>query len=144
MAGLGFLFRSRNLKAKILKFVVRQVLKVLLRRKNSQLILQNPDDAAAIKALGIDEDKIHLIRGAGVDVEQFKPQLHEARPFTVLIATRMLWDKGVGEFVAAAKICKAKELNLPFVLVGSGDAAENPNSISEQQLQAWHDSGVVE
>ena len=143
LAGLGFLFRSKNLQAKVLKYAVRQVLKVLFRRKSNQLILQNPDDVQAMQTLGVKPEQIHLIRGAGVNVEQFAPQPKDAKIFTVLIATRMLWDKGVGEFVAAANIFKTKGLLCRFVLVGSGDD-ENPSSIPTHQLQSWHDSGVVE
>lgn len=143
LAGLGFLFRSQNLKAKVLKYGVRQVLKVLFRHKRNQLILQNPDDVKAIKTLGIKPEKIHLIRGAGVNTEQFKPESKPENVFTVLIATRMLWDKGVGEFVEASRLLRQTGAACRFVLVGNGDD-ENPNSISDSQLQAWHDSGVVE
>lgn len=148
LAGLGFLFRSQNIKAKVLKFLVRQVLKVLFRHKLNQLILQNPDDVHAIESLGVKPEKIHLIRGAGVNTAQFSPQPEQDKPeqhklFTVLIATRMLWDKGVGEFVEAARLLRQTGAACRFVLVGNGDE-ENPNSITDAQLQAWHDSGVVE
>ena len=173
LAGLGFLFRSATTKAKLLKALVRRVLYFLLNSPKCALILQNPDDFRAIQEIGVKRNLMHLIKGAGVNTHIFAPTIiesvtksnadttiesttesitessaettdvsHDAAP-VVLLATRMLWDKGVGEFVEAAKYSAEEGYNTRFVLVGKGDA-ENPNSISDAQLQQWHDDGVVE
>lgn len=143
IAGLGFLFRSSTLKARILKRFVGDTLRYLLCSSQSEVILQNPDDAKVIQTFGVDVKKIHLIKGAGVDTKQFKPSVQPERDFTMLIATRMLWDKGVGVFVDSVKILKDRGIFVRGVLVGACDN-QSLNAISTSQLQAWNDSGIVE
>lgn len=144
LAGLGFLFRSQSLKAKCLKFLVRAALKIVLKSKRCELILQNPDDLSVLLGLGVNKQQTHLIRGAGVNTDIYKPI--ESSPTVlpiVLIATRMLWDKGVGVFVDAAKIVNSRGIKATFVLVGEGDEG-NLNSISKQQLETWNELEFVE
>ena len=61
----------------------------------------------------------------------------------MILASRLLWDKGVGEFVDAARQLKQQGVSARFVLVGEGDS-ENPAAIPDHQLQAWHEQGAVE
>ena len=144
IAGLGFLFSSKTLKAKIARPFFLMFFKLLLNRSGSRVILQNADDATLLSNSGVlNEKRIALIRGSGVDTLEYtaKPEL-DSEP-VVILASRLLWDKGVGEFVDAARLLKEGGLHARFALLGEGDI-ENPGSISDEQLQSWRDEGVIE
>lgn len=139
LTGLGWLFTSGNYKAQVLRPIVWNVLRRLLRP--TQVIVQNRDDAALLSGWNIPH--IHLIHGAGVDCETFYPTPElEGAPLIVLPA-RMLWDKGLAEFVAAARRIKAAGHVARFALVGAPDP-DNPASVPAEQLSTWRDEGVVE
>jgi glycosyltransferase involved in cell wall biosynthesis len=144
LAGLGFLFVSKHKKAKLLRSVVEIAFKILLNRSNTRVILQNPDDMTLLTAREIlTQDHVILIRGSGVDTEQFGYKVEtEGKPLVVL-ASRMLWDKGVGDFVEAARQLKLQGTQARFALIGEGDP-DNPASISDNQLEAWHLEGAIE
>jgi len=141
VAGMGWLFISNSWQAKLIQTVAKSVLSILLRR--TEVIVENKDDQGIIANLGISKSHLHLIRGAGVDTSLYI-QLPEPNdtPLVVLPA-RMLWDKGVGEFVDAAIMLKKRGVLARFVLVGEPDH-ENPASVSTSQLQKWQNDGVVE
>lgn len=144
LAGMGFLFTSRSRLATVLRAVVSRIFRVLLNARGNVLILQNPDDMAILVSDGLVEpSRVRLIRGSGVDIKRFRPSPEAAGASVVMLAARMLWDKGIGEFVAAASTLRARGVTARFVLVGDGDA-DNPASIPDAQLNAWRESGVVE
>ncbi|MHB8223806.1 MAG: glycosyltransferase family 4 protein, partial [Desulfurivibrionaceae bacterium] len=144
MAGMGFLFVSRRKKAKLLRPLVGWAFRLLLNRPGSSLIVQNPDDFRYFKQSGlIDPKKIAMIRGAGVDMQQFAPVGEARGKPVVMLASRLLWDKGVGEFVEAASLLRQQGVAARFVLVGEGDP-ENPANIPLSQIEAWRQSGDVE
>ncbi len=144
LAGMGFLFTSTTRLATLLRAAVSRVFRVLLNAGRNVLILQNPDDMAMLVSGGlVTASRVRLIRGSGVDIDRFRPSPEPDGVPVVMLASRMLWDKGVGEFVAAAALLRARGVAARFVLVGDGDA-DNPASIPDDQLKAWHDSGVVE
>lgn len=145
MAGLGFVFISAKRKAKIIRLLVHRLFSFLFNNKDTRLILQNQDDIDYfVKHKLINRSKISLIRGSGVDTDEFR-SVHESHhiSLTIMLASRMLWDKGVGEFVEAANILRQDGPFVRFVLVGDNDP-ENPASIATEQLNRWHQSGVVE
>lgn len=141
VAGMGWLFVSNNLQAKILQIVVRKVLGMLLR--GTSVIVENKDDQAIIVNTGVADQLIHLVRGAGVDTLLYTPTPELDGVLLVVLPARMLWDKGVGEFVEAATQLKRRGVNARFVLAGEPDT-ENPASVPEHQLIAWQNEGVVE
>jgi glycosyltransferase involved in cell wall biosynthesis len=145
LSGLGYLFRSDDLTSRVLQVPIRAMLKYSLNHPNAIFLLQNPDDVELIEKMNIIvENKIALIRGSGVDMEKFKPTdaPDEEYPI-VLFASRMIWDKGVGEFVEAAEIVNNGKKKARFVLVGKPDH-NNPNSVTEEQLREWDSEGVIE
>jgi glycosyltransferase involved in cell wall biosynthesis len=144
MAGLGFVFISNKKRVKLLRFFVHQLFRFLFNNKNSQLILQNKDDLGYfLKNKLVNNDNVTMVRGSGVDVKIFIPAEESTGVPIVMLASRMLWDKGVGEFVEAAKILKQDGVAARFVLVGDSDP-ENPASIPNAQLSEWHELGIVE
>ncbi len=144
LAGLGYVFTSRQLKARCLRPIIRIFFRFLLNHRGSRLILQNKDDCALfINASLVSEDRICLIRGSGVDVNIFSPSSEQGGIPVVVLVSRMLWDKGVREFVAAAELLKKRQMNARFVLVGDRDS-HNPSSVPEKMLQDWSRVGIVE
>lgn len=144
IAGLGYVFTSRQLKATLLRPVLSTLLRALLNRPNVQVILQNPDDRnLLVTSKVVDQERTVLIRGSGVDVAAFTPTPECPGTPVVLLASRMLWDKGIAEFVAAAEILRQRAVVARFVLVGDPDLG-NPASVPDKQLRAWHEAGVVE
>ncbi|WP_250474783.1 glycosyltransferase family 4 protein [Caballeronia sp. GAFFF1] len=148
VAGLGYVFTSRDLKARLLRPLVRRVLRVALDGDDCALILQNPDDVTMFKtARLVDEKAIHLIKGSGVNCSRFKAPPDDAplssEPLRVLLAARMLWDKGIAEFVEAARVLKREHRTLRFVLAGMPDAG-NPASIERSTIEGWVAEGLVE
>jgi glycosyltransferase involved in cell wall biosynthesis len=141
--GLGYAFTSTGVWAAMRKSLLTFGLRVALRHPNSVVIFQNPDDMAQLlQAHVVDREKCALIRGAGVDTDEFARSLEPTTRPRVLFASRMLREKGVEIFVQAAGILRARGLEADFMLAGQPDPA-NPGSISERELKQWHDSGVI-
>lgn len=144
VAGLGWLFTSGGWRARWIRPVIRRFLAWRLSAKNAVTIVQNPDDLALLQQAGVPPAQLRLIRGAGVDVAVFTPALAPPpQPVIVMLVARMLWDKGVGEFVAAARQLHRQGMSARFVLVGGPDPG-NPASISEATLRAWHGHDDIE
>jgi glycosyltransferase involved in cell wall biosynthesis len=144
LAGLGFLFVSKHRKARLLRPMVEIAFRLLLNHPNNRVILQNPDDMYLLTSRAIlSSESTILIRGSGVDTMQFQVTCEPDGIPLVLLASRMLWDKGIGDFVEAARKLKQKDVVARFVLVGEGDS-QNPNSISNYQLERWQQEGAVE
>ena len=145
ITGLGYVFTSTSSRAQFLRPIVRLGFRFLLRRANSQIIVQNPDDGEVlVRECGIDAAHIRLIRGSGVDLDRFRATLEPASPpIRATLASRMIWDKGIGDLVEAAR--KLKDMGAPVTVILAGKPdPDNPASIPESQLKAWHDEGVVE
>jgi glycosyltransferase involved in cell wall biosynthesis len=143
LGGLGFVFSSNNLKANILRPFIKNAFRFLLGRKGSRLIVQNKDDQSLfLKKFGINKSQITMIRGAGVDNQYYQVLPEPKGKVVVSLLARMLVDKGVKEFVAAAKICKEKGLDITFNLIGDPDPL-NPASLSEDILNVWNNEGYV-
>src|SRR3990170_4911627 len=141
LTGLGALFIGGSATARLLGPPVRAALRPLLNRADSHLILQNDDDRALLERHGlIRHDRVHLIRGSGVDVGRFRPPREPDGPPVAALVARMLWDKGVGEFVAAARLLKRRGVAVRLVLAGPTDP-ENPAAIPEATLRAWQAEG---
>jgi glycosyltransferase involved in cell wall biosynthesis len=145
MTGLGFVFTSGSLQARLLSAPIALALRVLLRGRRTRLIVQNVDDVVFFRdRLGVPADAVVLIRGAGVDVREFAPAAEEpAGPLRVVLVARMLADKGIHEAVAAARLLRALRDDVKIVLAGRDDP-ENPAAIPRVQLDAWAGEGLVE
>lgn len=137
LGGLGYVFYSKKTKGKILKIIISFLLKIVLSNRKTKLILQNMDNISTFESLGIiKSSNVALIKGSGVEVDQFVPTpLPKGKPIIILPA-RLLWDKGVKEFVEAAKSIKAQKIEADFILVGSVDP-HNESSISQAQIDIW-------
>ena len=144
LAGLGFLFSSERPRARLLRPLVKLGFHHLLRGEGNRVILQNPDDRDLLTgALRVPADRVRLIRGAGVDLNRFRPTSEPEGPPVVVLASRLLWDKGVGEFVEAARRLRTRNTQARFVLVGAPDPG-NPSAIPQAVLAQWEKEGAVE
>lgn len=141
LAGLGWLFTSGSRHARLLRGPVAAALRMALGR--TVTIVQNPDDQSALVSLGVPLDGIRMVRGSGVDTGVYAPGDEEDGIPLVVLPARMLWDKGVGEFVAAAEQLRAEGIAARFALVGAPDPM-NPASVPVVQLLAWQTAGAVE
>lgn len=147
LAGLGYVFSNSSIKARLLRPLVRSLLSWSLNNTRSRLILQNPDDVKAFTLEAIvDESKVHLIRSSGVDTHRFQPTGGTnvlGQPTRVLLAARLLWDKGIAEYVQAARKLRGAGLPIRFLLAGAPDRG-NPASLKQDELDAWAAEGVIE
>ena len=148
VAGLGYVFASNDRKARCLRPMVRAMLRLAMRRRRTRLILQNPDDQMMFRQSGlIGADRIDLIPGSGVDCTRFTPRANagDARKPQpcVLLAARLLWDKGVAEYVEAARQLRAAGRCIRFLLAGTPDRG-NPAAVPEATLRQWVEEGVIE
>lgn len=141
VAGLGFLFTDDGRGGRLMP-LVRRLLGWAL--GGSLVIVQNPDDGRLLtEGLGVDPSSLRLVRGAGVDLERFRPSQEPEGPPVVMLPSRLLWDKGVGEFVEAARRLRATGTAARFVLVGAPDP-DNPAMVPEDTLRQWQAEGVIE
>jgi len=144
LAGLGFVFSSSRLFARLLRPFINQVFSYILKSPNSRIIVQNQFDLDLLTTtIGVDLNHVHLIRGAGVDLSLYSNNKPREQPPLVVLIARMLWDKGVGDFVEAATRIRKAGISARFVLVGMPDS-ENPTSLTDSQLLNWHYGGNIE
>lgn len=146
VAGLGYVFSNKSIKARMLRPFVLGFLRFVLRGENTRLILQNPDDQALFLGKKIvRKDQTRLILGSGVDTDRFSPNPDRGSNESVMVvlATRLLWGKGIQEYADAARLLKSEGVKARFILAGAPDDG-NPDAVSRVQLTAWSDEGVLE
>ncbi len=144
VTGLGHVFSGKTLAITFSCQFLKQVFRFMLPRKNSIVIFQNSDDQEyflAQKMATANQSK--LIEGSGVNIERFIPSPEASGKPVVLLASRMLWEKGVEFFIQASRYLKQKHVSADFVLAGMIDA-QNPDGIPEVQLKNWEREGVIQ
>jgi len=147
VSGLGFVFVAEGFKAVIRRWVVKHLYRVALGHSNQKVIFQNNDDLSRLAGLvELPERKMSLIRGSGADLSQYTvTQLPTGAPI-ILLAARLLVDKGIHEFVQSAQILRQRGLSaqdVRFVIVGEPDTA-NPASLHPDELAKWEEENTVE
>jgi glycosyltransferase involved in cell wall biosynthesis len=190
VAGMGYVFTSDDLKARLLRPLVRLLMRAALGGDRARLILQNPDDVALFEDAGlVKTSHIRLIRGSGVDCSRFvarssrseggvcdayqppssSPRMRgsmdvspsktgsmdprtsgddeqgqsNTNPLRVLLAARLLWDKGLAEFVDAARRLHGEGRAIEFLLAGDPDPG-NPAAVPEATVRGWVEEGVLQ
>ena len=142
--GLGYIFVSETWKARLFRTILSPMFQWVFTLSRSRVIFQNSEDREQLVRAGIlPQAQTAVIRGVGVDVSQFKPRPDHAGPIVVLLAARMLWEKGVGDFVDAARLLKQRGVPAKCVLAGRVDT-ENLSHVPEMQLVSWHEEGAIE
>ena len=143
LGGMGFIFISERFSARLVRKATGRLFRFLMNRENTLTILQNRDDISLYKnEIGIGEMNLVLIKGSGVDLKNFNVKPEPSGIPVAVCVSRMLWDKGIGELVEAARIMKRRNIPIRVRLVGPTDV--NPSAISQQVLDSWKAEGVVE
>jgi glycosyltransferase involved in cell wall biosynthesis len=144
LAGLGYVFSGSDARSRLLRRVIKPALKFALSGPQTALIVENRDDRRRVIAEKLSTpDRVHLIRGAGVNPDAFRPQRADSETPLVILPARLLREKGIAEFVAAARSIRARGVKARFALVGAPDPA-NPSSVAPAEIDAWVAEGVVE
>jgi glycosyltransferase involved in cell wall biosynthesis len=141
ISGLGSTFTRRTMLTRL----VARLYRIALRR-SATVFLQNPDDRRLFEESGIvRRNQTALLPGSGIDLERFAPldSPREDRPFTFLLAARLLWDKGVGEFAEAAARVRSTGKDAKFQVLGIIEP-ESRAAVPLAQLEAWQRDGAVE
>jgi glycosyltransferase involved in cell wall biosynthesis len=144
MPGLGYVFVSRQLTARLIRPGIAAAFRFLVNAPNTKVIVENHDDLKRWVAWGVMRpDRVVVSPGCGVDVETFRPGAEPPGLPLVILPARLLFYKGVAEFVQAARILKARGAQARFALVGEGDEG-NPACVPSDLLRQWQKEGVVE
>lgn len=144
VSGLGYVFTANGGLAKLQRWAVSRIYSMTFGHHNQAVILQNPDDRDTLLSnTGLSCSKVEMIRGSGVDLDQYAITPEAAGQPVVLLPARLLADKGIFEFVQAAALLRAKAVSARFVLAGMVDSA-NPTSVPRRTLDEWVAEGVVE
>ena len=135
--GLGYAFTSKSLKAFTLRLIIGALLRRLVDRDGSIALVQNGDDKAALRSLGIPERRIALISGSGVDVKRFTPLPEPSGPVTFGFVGRLLDDKGVRTLIEAFHLLRKRGSDACLLIAGTPDPA-NPGSVTQAEAASWN------
>ena len=145
IAGLGFVFsRNDNFRTRLLKKIFLAGYRLAFLSHSSHGIFQNKEDRSFfIKHKILTKKRAVLIPGSGVDISKFSEGPEPEGEIVVMLASRMIWDKGIGELVDATRILKSRGIGFKTVLVGIPDK-ENPNAVPLKILERWNREKIVE
>ena len=147
IVGLGIVFVAKGVKATIRRWLVSGLYGLALSHRNLRVIFQNPEDLTCLaKFVHLPDRNVTMIRGSGVNLTQYRVMPLPTGAPVVVLAARLLVEKGVREFVQSAKILRQRGLlaqDARFVIVGKPDLA-NPASLRPDELAQWTEEGVVE
>ena len=142
--GLGYVFSSNDILARVIRLLLNSPLKYLNHRASTWVVFQNEDDEALFENSNlINKERTLLIKGSGVDVNEFPFSDELPGQLKVMLASRLLWDKGVGEFIEASRQLKISYPEVTFVLVGDVDE-QNPLSLTKEIIDSWVNEGFIE
>jgi glycosyltransferase involved in cell wall biosynthesis len=136
ITGLGYIFTSVTLRTRLLKLSMKWLLPWLLNRQRSIVLVQNPDDRSALDDLGIQQQRMVLIPGSGVDTDALQPLPEPEGPITFGFAGRLLTDKGIRALVAAHGILRNQGYEANLIIAGNPDPA-NPASVLLEEVEEW-------
>lgn len=144
VTGMGFLFLRDTAKTSLLRTIVLGLYRYALGHANCRVIFQNPDDRSLFEERGMTgKAPVHMIKGCGIDLAHFAPTPEPEGPPVVVFPARLIGDKGIHEFVAAARAVRDAGLEARFRLVGRTDP-DNPTDVGEATLTQWQNEGIVE
>lgn len=144
VSGLGSLFVHNNLSSRFIRFLLYPIFRLAFNHPNQNIIFQNEDDAKVLIRWGVlSKNKIRLIKGSGTKIDKFT-QLNELNKIpTISFVARLLRDKGVYDFISAAKLLKKRGVKARFCLAGDLDM-KNPSGINTKNLNYLKAEGDVE
>jgi glycosyltransferase involved in cell wall biosynthesis len=145
ISGVGYVFTGTTPLHRLLRLIVTSVYRLTMRHKNMRVIFQNREhEHEFVRNRWVLAADAVLIPGSGADPDVFRPTPRGESPVVkVILASRMLYAKGIREFVAAARILRDRQTPAKLILVGEPDPA-NPQSSTRAELEAWDAEGIVE
>lgn len=144
VVGGGYAFTSTSQLMRILRPFLEMAMKIFLNPPKSRVIFENKDDLISfVKAGLVRSEAAALIRGAGVNIEVYSAKSDVNNTPLVVVPARLLWDKGLAEFVEAARILRSQCINARFAIVGAEDP-DNRASIPHTVLEQWRSESVIE
>lgn len=143
ITGLGSLYIKKSFFFILRENILNAFLRVIFILPNLNIILQNRSDLNyLIKKTGLKKNKVKIIKGSGVDLEKFKFSRITYKIPKILMASRIIEDKGVLEFIKAASYLKKKKFKAKFYLIGDVDKA-NPSVIHKKTVDNWIKNKLV-
>ena len=136
LTGLGFAFTSETLTARFVRPILRALLRYAFGDAQAAVLVENPDDRGAVKALGAAEKRIFIIAGSGVDTDKLRPLPEPPEPVTIAFAGRLLKDKGIRTLVEAHEILARRGQPVRLLIAGEPDRA-NPASVPSKEIAEW-------
>ncbi len=141
IAGVGSVFLSKGIKAKVIQIVLKAEYRLALKH-SANVFFQNEDDVAVFTGNKlVDDRKVVMLHGSGVNLDKFQVQ-PLPKEIAFLCISRLIRDKGVFEYLQAARIVKSKYPKVRFLLVGPYDS--NPTALKPEELQSYIDDGSIE
>ena len=140
VSGLGTAFIRGGLLGQIVTLLYR-----IAFRHSATVFFQNAEDLALFRERRIvRSEQARLLPGSGIDLERFRPQARpDGTPFTFLFVGRLLWDKGIAEYVDAARRLRARHPDIRFQMLGFVDAP-NRTAVARTQVDAWEAEGLID
>jgi glycosyltransferase involved in cell wall biosynthesis len=142
ITGLGYGFGSASIRQKAVSRVVQTLYRHALKR-SAGVFFQNGDDEGVFRSMGLlpPHVPVTVVNGSGVDLDWYLPRPLPKQPVFLLVA-RLLADKGIREFVTAARQLKQQYPHARFQIVG--DLDPNPMSVSQKEVMQWGEGGAIE
>ncbi len=142
ITGLGYAFGQNGAKQRVLGAIIRFLYRAALSGAKV-VFFQNPDDRKEFLARGfVDDNRAVLVAGSGVDLSRFESSPPPPPPPAFLLIARLIREKGIDQFVDAARALKPKYPEARFQLLGPMDA--NPTAVSKAELAQWRSEGIIE
>lgn len=143
VSGLGTIFLADSAYGRFRRWFISSLYRTALSQDNLVVIFQNPDDQRSLSILAsLASKKARLIRGSGVSLAEYPFMSEPSGVPVVVMAARLLKDKGVLEYVDAARLLKTRGINVELRLIGSPDPG-NPSSITQLEFEQWSSEGDV-
>lgn len=146
VAGLGSLYTAPGLKMKLLRLIALPLIKFAFGGRGKFIIFQNPDDRnAMLKANVVKEDRATIIRGSGVDLKEFSylPYVETKEEPIILFTSRLLKEKGITDFIEAARLLKEEGVKARFQVAGNV-YPDNARSMTSAEMNKFHEDGIIE
>jgi len=142
ITGLGYIFTGHSIKQRAIYNLIYPMLKKALKR-NKIIFFQNPDDRKLFRDLYLvsSKQKMIIINGSGVNISYFAYSPAPTQPLSFLLMARLIWDKGIGEYVQAARNLKRRYPFVDFKLLGPFDS--NPKAIERSFVEQWASEGII-
>ncbi len=144
ITGLGRAFVSKGWRAGLMRRGIAVAYRFVCGHANCRVIVQNAGDVETLVVMNcVRRDLIVLIRGSGVAMTEFIPTPEPSGPPLVVLVARLIWEKGVADFAAAARILKSEGALARFALVGDTQPS-NPRSVPAATIEGWVEDGILE